>query len=458
VKAYLLKRLLLMLPTLLGITFLTYAIVRLAPGDPIEAMIFSQTGDINPKVMKENADRIRQRLGLIEYHYLRDAVDREYGAPEKQGTGAGVLRAGAVALDKFYGIFLGYGRWMGHLFRGDFGESIKYRMPSNSPVVGHLRRLQGWLWGLDVGRVQQAIARLESADAKDREAAAAELERLSGQTFGPDAMAWREWWDRFRETRFLAGAWRGLDELAANGSKNPLWILLERIPVTFTLNVIAEAVIFLIAIPAGLAAARHQGKWFDWGSSLVLLGLWSIPVILAGTVLLGFLGVGGLGWQVFPVAGLHTPGYETFSLGRYVTDLLWHAGLPVVCLVYGGLAYLAKLGRASLLENLRADYVRTARAKGLPEGRVVYHHALRNSLLPMITTMVLILPGLIGGSVIVETLFSIQGTGLLYIGAARAYDLSILMTETLLYGFLTLSFLVVGDMLYAWADPRIRYE
>jgi peptide/nickel transport system permease protein len=372
VKAYLLKRLLLMLPTLLGITFLTYAIVRLAPGDPIEAMIFSQTGDINPKVMKENADRIRQRLGLIEYHYLRDAVDREYGAPEEQGTGARVLRAGAVAVDKVYGIFLGYGRWMGHLFQGDFGESIKYRTSA--------------------------------------------------------------------------------------GSRNPLDLIVERIPVTFTLNVIAEAVIFLIAIPAGLAAARHQGKWFDWGSSLVLLGLWSIPVILAGTVLLGFLGVGGLGWQVFPVAGLHTPGYETFSLGRYVTDLLWHAGLPVACLVYGGLAYLAKLGRASLLENLRADYVRTARAKGLPEGRVVYHHALRNSLLPMITTMVLILPGLIGGSVIVETLFSIQGTGLLYIGAARAYDLSILMTETLLYGFLTLFFLVVGDMLYAWADPRIRYE
>jgi peptide/nickel transport system permease protein len=126
--------------------------------------------------------------------------------------------------------------------------------------------------------------------------------------------------------------------------------------------------------------------------------------------------------------------------------------------VYGGLAYLAKMGRASLLENLRADYVRTARAKGLPERRVVYHHALRNSLLPMITTMVLTLPGLIGGSVIVETIFSIQGTGILLVGASQSMDLALIMAETLLYGVLVLVFLLIGDICYAWADPRVRYE
>ena len=371
-KTYLLKRLLLMIPTLVGITFVTYAIVRLAPGDPIEAMIRSQTGNIDPKVMKESADRMRQRLGLIEYHYLRDAVDRRCGPAAEAGAGVRALRAGAVAIDKLYGIFLGYGRWMGHLARGDFGESIKYRTSA--------------------------------------------------------------------------------------GSRNPLHLIVERIPVTATLNVIADALIFLIAIPVGLAAAQYKGRWVDWGSSLVLLGLWSIPVILAGTVLLGFLGKGGLGWNLFPVAGMHTPGYEKYGLIQYMADLLWHVVLPVVCLVYGGLAYLAKMGRASLLENLRADYVRTARAKGLPERRIIYHHALRNSLLPMITTMVLTLPGLIGGSIVVETIFSIQGMGLLYIGAARAYDLSVLMAETLIYGFLVLAFLIIGDILYAWADPRIRYE
>ncbi len=244
----------------------------------------------------------------------------------------------------------------------------------------------------------------------------------------------------------------------SGGSRSPLFLIFERIPVTVTLNIISEVLIFVIAIPAGFAAARYQGKWFDHLSSVAFLVLWSIPASLAGTVLIGFLGVGSEGLHWFPIDNLHSFGYEKFAWGQYLMDLFWHVTLPVVCLVYAGFAYLAKMGRASLLENLRADYVRTARAKGLSEGRVVYHHALRNSLLPMITTMVLSIPGLIGGSVIVERIFSIQGTGNLLVDAAQSLDLSVLMAETLLYGVLTLGFLLIGDILYAWADPRVRYE
>jgi len=366
VKTYILKRLLLMIPTLIGITLVTYFIVRLAPGDPIEAMIRNQSGNIDPKAMKETADKIRDRLGLKEYHYLHDAFFR--GA----GEVGGALHYAAEAADKVASAGIGYGVWLGNLWAGDFGESIKYR--------------------------------------------------------------------------------------TSGGSRNPLALIAERIPVTATLNVIAEILIFVVAIPVGFASARYQGRVFDRIASLFLLGLWSVPAILAATVLLGFLGKGGLGVHWFPIAGLHSFGYEKLAWGAYLADLLWHAALPVTCLVYGGLAYLAKMGRASLLENLRADYVRTARAKGLPERRVVYHHALRNSLLPMITTMVLALPGLIGGSVIVETIFSIQGTGLLLVGASLAMDLAVIMAETLLYGVLVLVFLLFGDILYAWADPRVRYE
>ena len=373
-KTYILKRLLLMIPTIVGITLLTYLIVRLAPGDPIEAMIRNQSGNIDPKAMKEDAQKIRERLGLIDYHYVRDRFfgpeSRWQEKPELKPSGAAFVATDLA--DKVASAAVGFVRWFGRMCTGDFGESIKYRTSS--------------------------------------------------------------------------------------GSRNPLALIAERIPVTATLNIISEALIFFIAIPVGLAAARHQGKWFDRASSFVMLAFWSVPSVLAGTVLLGFLGKGGLGWSGFPIAGLHSFGYEKFSWGEYLADTLWHSVLPVVCLTYGGLAYLAKLGRASLLENLRADYVRTARAKGLPESRVVYHHALRNSLLPMITVMVLTLPGLIGGSVIVETIFSIQGTGLLLVNAAEAYDLALIMTETLLYGVLTLVFLLVGDLLYAWADPRVRYE
>jgi peptide/nickel transport system permease protein len=389
VRTYILKRLLLMIPTLIGITMVTYFIVRLAPGDPIEAMIRNQSGNIDPKAMKETADKIRDRLGLKEYHYVRDWLFPPPAGAEKPGekkAGAekapaeapgaekpgGTLRWTAEAADKVASAGIGYGVWIGKLSIGDFGESIKYR--------------------------------------------------------------------------------------TSGGSRNPLALIVERIPVTATLNIIAEILIFVVAIPVGFASARYQGRVFDRISSLFLLGLWSVPIILAATLLLGFLGKGGLGVPWFPIAGLHSFGYEKLSWGAYTTDLLWHAALPVVCLVYGSLAYLAKMGRASLLENLRADYVRTARAKGLPERRVVYHHALRNSLLPMITTMVLTLPGLIGGSVIVETIFSIQGTGILLVGASQSMDLALIMAETLLYGVLVLVFLLIGDICYAWADPRVRYE
>jgi ABC-type dipeptide/oligopeptide/nickel transport system permease component len=244
----------------------------------------------------------------------------------------------------------------------------------------------------------------------------------------------------------------------SGGQKSPPALFWERAGITIPLNLVAEVAIFVIAIPVGLAAARRRGGFFDQFSTIVLLGLYSVPTILAGTVLIGFLGRGGLGPEWFPVAGLHSSAAEGLGRFAYLKDLLWHVALPIACMVYGGLAYLAKLGRASLLENLRADYVRTARAKGLPEGRVVYHHAFRNSLLPMITTMVMTLPGMIGGSVIVETIFSIHGMGLLMVGAAQARDLSVIVFGTLVYGALTLLSLVVGDILYAWADPRIRYE
>jgi peptide/nickel transport system permease protein len=370
VKTYIIRRLLLMIPTLIGITIVTYFIVRLAPGDPIEAMIRNQSGNIDPKAMKESAQKIRDRLGLIEYHFLRDRLFGLENTWKEKPAGAAFWAAEAA--DKVASAAIGYVQWFGRLCVGNFGESIKYR--------------------------------------------------------------------------------------TSGGSRNPLFLMAERIPVTATLNVIAEALIFLIAIPVGFAAARYQGKWFDRVSSFVLLALWSIPAILAATLLIGYLGLGGRGLEWFPIGNLHSFGYEKLTWGRYLADLLWHAALPVVCLVYGGLAYLAKMGRASLLENLRADYVRTARAKGLPEGRVVYHHALRNSLLPMITALVLSIPGLIGGSVIVEYIFSIQGTGLLLVDAAKAYDLALIMAETLLYGVLTLVFLLIGDVLYAWADPRVRYE
>jgi peptide/nickel transport system permease protein len=314
-------------------------------------------------------------------------------------------------------------------------------------------------------------------------AAAGALEAVTGTDLDTTPEGWQLWWDaneyRLRDSFVDAGervasvfigygrwVWHmahgdfgeSMMKRTTEGSKDPAALYLERAHVTVSLNVVAEIFIFFIAIPVGLASARYRGRLFDRASTIVLLGFWSVPQVLAGTLLLGYLAKGGEGLQWFDYAGLYGEGWDAMPLGRKIADLLLHVTLPIACLVYAGLAYLAKLGRASLLESIRTDYVRTARAKGLPERRVVYHHALRNSLLPMITTMVMMLPALLGGSVVVERIFSIPGMGQLLVDAATQQDLAVIMFGTLVFGVLTLVSLLVGDVLYAWADPRIRYD
>jgi peptide/nickel transport system permease protein len=142
----------------------------------------------------------------------------------------------------------------------------------------------------------------------------------------------------------------------------------------------------------------------------------------------------------------------------WLLDMVWHLVLPIVCLTYGGFAFLSKLMRASVLENLSADYARTARAKGLSERVVLMRHVLSNSLLPLITVAAGVLPGLLGGSVVVETIFSINGMGRLIIEAINMKDRELVMSETYVITLISLLCILVSDILYAVADPRVSYE
>jgi peptide/nickel transport system permease protein len=137
---------------------------------------------------------------------------------------------------------------------------------------------------------------------------------------------------------------------------------------------------------------------------------------------------------------------------------MWHMVLPVVCLTYGGLAYLSRLTRASMLEVIREDYVRTARAKGLSERVVIFKHAFRNALLPLITIFAFLLPSMFGGSVIIESIFSVPGMGQLGFEAVLSRDYPVIMAITAISAFLTLIGLLISDILYAALDPRIKLE
>jgi ABC-type dipeptide/oligopeptide/nickel transport system permease component len=172
--------------------------------------------------------------------------------------------------------------------------------------------------------------------------------------------------------------------------------------------------------------------------------------------------------KLFPTSGLHETeaahmaflphqGQHGFNRG-YLADGLWHMVLPVICLSYGSSAFLTKLTRGSLLENLGSDYVRTARAKGLAENVILYRHVLRNSTLALITVAAGILPSLLGGSVVVESIFSIPGMGRLGVQAVQSRDREVVLAVTLIGGFISLLSQVIRDILYALADPRVSYE
>ena len=343
----------------------------------------------------------------------------------------------------------------------------------------------------------------------------------------------------------------------------------ERVPVTLLLNLLSLPVIYLLSIAIGVRAATQRGKSFDVTSGVVLLGLWSIPTMLAGVLLIGFFASDQY-WRWFPTAGLNRrealdmpflPHWSSLldvlllftcmvigllllvllsrrggrslrtllmtvlgaglgwmmadsvrpegfaplhalllltgaalfgAVGRsdydalrtgfmgfigiglgvglafhlmqgefvrgFLLDRLWHLVLPVICFTYGGFAFLAKLMRTSVLENLMADYARTARAKGLDEKEVLWVHVFRNSLLPLITVSASLLPSLLAGSVIVESIFSIDGMGKLAVEAVKGRDRELVLSITLISGLLTLLSYLIADLCYAIADPRVSYE
>ena len=207
-----------------------------------------------------------------------------------------------------------------------------------------------------------------------------------------------------------------------------------------------------------MLASVRRGKGFDVGWSLLTLALYSLPIIWVGVMMVAkFLANPQyLAW--FPAAGTHATNTEWYTSMQYAGDYIGHIILPVLCLTYGGFAYLTKLKRAAMLENLAQDYVRTARAKGLGEWAVVARHVFRNSLLPMITVFATVIPGLLGGSVVVEHIFSIKGMGDLMLGATLSRDIPIIQAVSLIGSVITVFALLLADLAYAMVDPRVSFD
>jgi peptide/nickel transport system permease protein len=229
--------------------------------------------------------------------------------------------------------------------------------------------------------------------------------------------------------------------------------IVERLPVTLWLNVIELSVIVVLAIPIGVLSATRQYSLFDKVTTIFVFVGFATPDFWLALLLIILFGV-QLGW--LPISGLRHINWEYLSFWQRQWDILSHLILPVLVATFGGLAGLSRYMRQSMLEVVRQEYVQSARAKGLSERVVIRKHALRNALLPIVTILALSLPGLIGGSVIVESIFAIPGMGQLMVQAVFQRDYPLIMGNLVIVATLTLAANLFADLVYGVIDPRIR--
>jgi len=227
----------------------------------------------------------------------------------------------------------------------------------------------------------------------------------------------------------------------------------ERLPVTILINVLSIVAILACATPIGILSATRRNSLFDRGTTVFVFLGFATPSFWLALLMMDYFGV-RLGW--FPIAGLKSLGHEYLGFWAQIGDYASHLVLPVFISAFGGLAGFSRYMRSNMLEVIRQDYILTARAKGLSEHAVIYRHALRNALLPVITILGLSVPGLIGGSVIFETIFAIPGMGKLFYDGVMMRDYPLIMGVLVIGAVLTLVGNLLADVGYALADPRIR--
>ena len=240
--------------------------------------------------------------------------------------------------------------------------------------------------------------------------------------------------------------------------KTVLELVWEKLPVSITLGLWSTAIAYIISIPLGIRKAVRDGSTFDTWTSGVIIVAYAIPGFLFAVLLL-VLFAGGSYLQIFPLRGLTSDGWDSFSLGHKIADYLWHIILPITAITISSFATLTLLTKNSFLDEIKKQYVITARAKGLTETRVLYGHIFRNGMLIVISGFPAVFLGaFITGSLIIETIFSLDGLGRLGFEAAVGRDYPIVFGTLYFFGLIGLVIGILSDLMYVFIDPRIDFE
>ncbi len=341
--AYILKRLLLMLPTLLGVLLVTFVVIQFVPGGPVE-------------------------------QYLAEA---KAGAGGASAEGGGLSYRGAQGVDP---------RRL---------DEIRKLYGFDKPAPERFAQMLGQFARFDLGR-----------------------------SFFQNKDVWQ--------------------------------LIKEKMPVSISLGLWTFFISYLISVPLGVAKAVRAGSRFDLVTTLLVLVGYAIPGFVLGVALLVIFG-GQLAW--FPLRGLTSANFDELSLGGKVVDYLWHITLPVTAMVLGSFAVTAMLTKNSFLEEIRKQYVLTARAKGLSERQVLWKHVFRNALIPIVTGFPAAFIGaFFTGSLLIETLFSLDGLGLLSYESVIRRDYPVVLGTLFLFTLIGLVTKLISDLCYVWVDPRVKFD
>jgi len=475
---YVVRRLLLMVPTTVGISLILWLVMVAAPGRPGgQARAFGETEaqrDPSKDLAKGESEFLFRRQFALDRPVLVNgwtALDADEVLEKVRTARLPIQKVGVRAKRLAQETLEDWGTYavpslvaLLDRTQGEEQDEVQYwlqrnayqrTIPTQDPKVMEANRARA----ADNAALDR-LAWKEGASAEERAAGVARWKAWYEER--RDRWTWSAW-DKLRigvtDTQF--GTYWGnllrLDLGTSHQYKRPVAdLIVERLRVTVTLAVLSILIIYALAIPLGIFSATRPGTAVDRGLSLTLFLLYSLPSFFVGTVLLRGLTSGD--WAMFPTSGFESAKATEWNTWDRLGDTLWHITLPLVTMTYGGLAGLSRYARTGMLDVLRADYVRTARAKGLGERDVVLVHAARNGMMPIVTLLAGFLPALVGGSVVVEYIFNLKGMGLLTIEAINNRDYNIVVGETLIIAILTQLGILMSDLLYAAIDPRISYS
>ncbi|MHC9541985.1 MAG: ABC transporter permease [Vulcanimicrobiota bacterium] len=483
---YVVKRILLMIPTIFAISLAIFLILNFAPGKPGAGMTGGDTAQ-DATGSKREAYRIFKtqfnldkppifntlfalKTGKI-HDYLRDIANKDGKTPIKK-----IIKAQDTLED--------YGQYaipaLVEIMNNDSDKKIR-----DLAVMTLYQNAPRPLRDVYSGRISDKTKKLnEEIDRENNELKP--LKYDMGDTGNPGAdeavkkdviKKWNEWYqshkDRFTftagqkisifflDTRFAKYWWNllHLDFGISHIDKQPvIQKIFSKLKYSLSLSVPAVLIAYIISVPLGVFSAVKQNSIFDRYIAIVLFMLYSLPSFFVATLLLMYFSQGGNYFKIFPTGGYQGTDFSQYTTLEQIKDILWHLVLPLISLTYASFASLSRYARSGMLEVIRSDYIRTARAKGLSEFVVVVKHAMRNGMIPIVTLLGTILPVVIGGSVIIEFIFGIPGMGLLTVTSIFNRDYNVIMGIELIAAMLVLVGILLSDIAYAILDPRVSYK